>query len=144
MNYIVYRYGEVLLIAAEAGNEIGLTTEAVGYVNQLRARARSGGVINWDGGGYGSYGPSASPADVSSGIGQDDFRTLVLEERRLELAFEYKRWQDIVRRDMGDQVFGPDGFETWDSFDKTKNYLWPIPQTEIDKSPNLKPQNPGY
>ena len=144
LNYIVYRYGEVLLIAAEAGNEIGLTTEAAGYVNQLRERARSGGVINWDGGGYGSYGPSASPADVASGISKDEFRTLVLEERRLELAFEYKRWHDIVRRDMGDQVFGSDGFETWDSFDKTKNYLWPIPQTEIDKSPNLKPQNPGY
>ena len=144
MNYIVYRYGEVLLIAAEAANEIGNTPEAVGYVNQIRARARAGGNINWEGGGYGSYPPSDSPADVSAGISQDDFRNLVLEERRIELAFEYKRWHDIVRRDLGDQVFGPDGLETQPNFDKSKHYLIPIPQTEIDMSPNLEPQNPGY
>ncbi|MFH0756851.1 MAG: RagB/SusD family nutrient uptake outer membrane protein [Bacteroidota bacterium] len=144
MNYILFRYAEVLLIAAEAGNEIDKTVEAVGYVNQVRARARAGGNINWEGGGYGSYGPSASPADASTGISKDEFRKLVLEERRLELAFEYKRWHDIVRRDLGEQVFGPDGFETWPNFDKSKNYLFPLPQSEIDMSPNLKPQNHGY
>ncbi len=144
MNYIVFRYGEVLLIAAEAANEINKTTEAVGYVNQIRARARAGGSINWEGGGYGSYPPSDAPADAASGISQNDFRTLVLEERRLELAFEYKRWHDIKRRDLGEQVFGPEGFETWSNFDKSKHYLIPLPQTEIDMSPNLKPQNPGY
>jgi hypothetical protein len=144
MNYIVFRYGEVLLIAAEAANEIGKTPEAVGYVNQIRARARAGGNINWEGGGYGSYPPSDSPADVSAGISQDDFRNLVLEERRLELAFEFKRWHDIVRRDLGDQVFGPDGLEHQPTFNKNKHYLIPIPQTEIDMSPNLEPQNPGY
>lgn len=144
LNYICYRYAEVLLIAAEAGNEIGQTAEAVGYVNQLRTRARAGGVVNWDGAGYGSYGPSDSPADVSSGINQDDFRTLVLEERRLELAFEFKRWYDIVRRDMGDEVFGANGLEAQPNFDKTKHYRMPIPQTEIDIHPNLEPQNTGY
>ncbi|RIJ50000.1 RagB/SusD family nutrient uptake outer membrane protein [Maribellus luteus] len=144
MNYIAFRYGEVLLIAAEAGNEIGKTTEAVGYVNQIRARARLGGNVNWGGAGYGSYGPSTSPADVPAGINQDDFRTLVLEERRLELAFEFKRWYDIVRRDMGDQVFGANGLEPQPNFNKTKHYLLPIPQTEIDIHPKLEPQNPGY
>jgi hypothetical protein len=144
MNYICFRYGEVLLIAAEAGNEIDKTAEAVVYVNQLRARARAGGNINWEGGGYASYGPSESPADVSTGISKDDFRNLVLEERRLELAFEFKRWYDIVRRDLGDQVFGPDGLEPQPDFDKNKHYIIPIPQTEIDMSPNLEPQNPGY
>ncbi len=144
MNYICFRYGEVLLIAAEAGNEIGRTAEAVGYVNQLRARARAGGNINWDGGGYGSYGPSDSPTDVTSGISQDDFRNLVLEERRLELAFEFKRWYDIVRRDLGEQVFNSSGLEPQPNFNKSKHYRIPIPQTEIDMSPNLEPQNPGY
>lgn len=144
MNYICFRYAEVLLIAAEAGNEIGNTTEAVGYVNQIRARARAGGNINYEGSGYGSYGPGDSPADVLSGISLDDFRTVVLEERRLELAFEFKRWYDIVRRDLGDQVFSADGFETQPNFDKTKHYLLPLPQTEIDVHPKLEPQNPGY
>lgn len=144
MNYVCFRYAEVLLIAAEAGNEIGKTSEAVDYVNQIRARARAGGNINYEGSGYGSYGPSDSPADVSSGIGKDDFRTLVLEERRIELAFEFKRWYDIVRRDLGDQVFGPNGLETQPNFNKNKHYLLPIPQTEIDVHPKLGPQNPGY
>jgi hypothetical protein len=144
MNYVCFRYAEVLLIAAEAGNEIDKTSEAVGYVNQIRARARAGGNINYEGSGYGSYGPSTSPADVSSGISQGDFRNLVLEERRLELAFEFKRWYDIVRRDLGDQVFGANGLETQPNFNKAKHYLLPIPQTEIDVHPKLAPQNPGY
>lgn len=144
INYICFRYAEVLLIAAEAGNEISKTTEALGYVNQLRARARAGGNVNWEGANYGSYGPSTSPTDVSSGISPDDFRTLVLEERRLELAFEFKRWYDIVRRDLGDQVFGANGLEIQPNFNKEKHYLLPIPQSEIDISPNLEPQNSGY
>lgn len=144
MNYICFRYAEVLLIAAEAGNELGKTGEAVGYVNQVRARARSGGIIDFDGNGYGSYGPGNSPADVSAGISQSDFRTLVLEERRIELAFEFKRWYDIVRRDLGDEVFSATGLEgTHSGFNKNK-YLLPIPQEELDIAPYLGPQNPGY
>ncbi len=144
MNYVCFRYAEVLLIAAEAGNELSKTAEAVGYVNQIRTRARAGGVINYAGSGYGSYGPSASPADAPAGIGQDDFRTLVFDERRLELAFEFKRWYDIVRRDLGEKVFGANGLETQPNFNKAKHYLLPIPQTEIDVHPKLAPQNPGY
>lgn len=144
MNYVCFRYAEVLLIAAEAGNEIDRTAEAVGYVNQIRARARAGGVIDFDGSGYGSYEPSSSPEDVLSGISKDDFRTLVLEERRIELAFEFKRWYDIVRRDLGDQVFGASGLETQPNFNKAKHYLLPLPQIELDVHPKLEPQNPGY
>jgi hypothetical protein len=142
LNYICYRYAEVLLIAAEAGNELGYTVEAVGYVNQLRARARAGGDVDWSGADYGSYEPSDSPADVSTGISQDDFRDLVLEERRIELSFEFKRWYDIVRRDLGDEVFGENGLEPEPNFD-SEHYLLPIPQTELDIAPNLV-QNPGY
>jgi len=144
MNYTLFRYAEVLLIAAEAGNEIGKTAEAVGYVNQVRARARKGGVINFPGSGYGTYAPSPIPADAPAGIGKDDFRNLVLEERRLELAFEFKRWYDIKRRDLGPQAFSANGLEPQPNFNKDKHYLIPIPQTEIDMCPNLKPQNPGY
>ena len=144
MNFVVYRYAEVLLIAAEAGNEIGKTDEGAGYVNQVRERARRGGIINFDGNGYGTISPSPVPADVSLGMSKDDFRKMVLEERRIELAFEYKRWYDIKRRDLGDEVFGPNGREPQPRFDKAKHYLLPIPQKELDISPNLNPQNFGY
>lgn len=134
-NYVLYRYAEVLLIAAEAQNELsGPSAEAVGYVNQVRQRAR-----NW---------PdkiSEVPADVATGLSKDEFRKLILEERRLEFAFEYKRWFDIKRRRLGDEVFkGENSLEPHPGFDGTKHYLLPIPQTELDKNPNLAPQNPGY
>ncbi|WP_067150989.1 RagB/SusD family nutrient uptake outer membrane protein [Pseudotamlana agarivorans] len=145
-NYCLMRYAEVLLIAAEAANELGRTSEAEGYLNQVRERARRGGVTN-------GFVPSASPADVS-GSSQDEFRDIVLEERRLELAFEFKRWYDIVRRRLGDEAFGPNGLEsevTTESgvgpaqkfWDPSRDYLLPIPGDEILLNPNLE-QNPGY
>lgn len=143
LDYPTMRYAEVLLIAAEAANELGNTAEAVGYVNQIRARARQGGVIDYYGNGYGSYGPSSVPADIVGIPSQSEFREIVLEERRVELAFEFKRWYDIVRRDLGDQVFGSSGRESQPNFNKSKHYLLPIPQSEIDLNPNLS-QNPGY
>ena len=132
-NYQLMRYAEVLLIAAEAAAELGNTTEAAQYVNMIRERARNGD---------GTAAPSAVPADISTATVQD-----VLEERRLELAFEQKRWYDIVRRRLGDQVFGPNGFETelqgTANFDPSRDYLLPIPPLEIANNPNLT-QNPGY
>ena len=132
-NYQLMRYAEVLLIAAEAAVELNRAAEADQWINMLRERARNG-----DGTGE----PSAVPADISGATVED-----VLEERRLELAFEHKRWYDIVRRKMGDQVFGPNGFETelqgTQNFDAARDYLLPIPPLEITNNPNLT-QNPGY
>jgi hypothetical protein len=132
-NYQLMRYAEVLLIAAEAAAELGNTSEAARYVNMIRERARNGN---------GSGAPSAIPADLSSATVAD-----VLEERRLELAFEQKRWYDIVRRRMGPEVFGPNGFEQeqlgTQNFDPARDYLLPIPPFEIDNNPALT-QNPGY
>jgi len=67
-----------------------------------------------------------------------------MEERRIELGFEWKRWFDIKRRDLGDVVFkGPNSTEPHATFDKTRDYLFPIPQTTIDVNPNIT-QNFGY
>ncbi len=142
LDYVVFRYAEVLLIAAEAANEVGNTAEGISYVNQLRARARNAGTIDFFGNGYGTYAPSASPADVNGGTNQDDFRQLIIEERRIELAFEGKRWFDIVRLDLGNQAFGSGGLEPQGSFSSFR-YLLPIPQHQMDLSPNFI-QNPGY
>ena len=57
---------------------------------------------------------------------------------------EYKRWFDIQRRKLGEIVFqGADSMEPH-SFDPARNYLLPLPQDELDRNPNLLPQNPGY
>lgn len=128
-NYQLMRYAEVLLIAAEAAVELGRTAEADEWINMIRARARNGN-------------GSAVPANISGATVAD-----VLEERRLELAFEHKRWYDIVRRRLGGEVFGPNGFETefqgTQNFDPARDYLLPIPPIEITNNPTLT-QNPGY
>ncbi len=133
-NYITMRYAEVLLTAAEALNEITPgTTEADGYVNRVRARARNkaGRTVSF-------------PANVAPGMSQVDFKNMVIEERRLEFAFEYVRWYDIKRLKIGAQVFGPTGLEPHANFDSTRDYLFPLPGTELQINPNLKPNNTGY
>lgn len=135
LNLTAMRYAEVLLIAAEAVNEDeGPTAEAIGFVNQIRQRARNAA------GQQNNF-----PEDVAPGISKENLRNLVVEERRLELSFEWKRWFDIKRLKIGEQVFkGPSSLEPHENFDPAKHYLLPIPQKEIDINPNLLPQNPGY
>ena len=72
-NWPVYRYSEVLLFLAEALYEQGKTADAAVYLNQVRARA--------------GLAASAAP----------DMREAIYQERRVELAFENKRWFDLVR-----------------------------------------------
>ncbi len=76
-NWPILRYADVLLMLAEAQNEqAGGSAEALGYLNQIRSRA----------------GLTALTA-----MSQNEFRTAVLKERRLELAFENHRWFDLKR-----------------------------------------------
>lgn len=131
-NYSMIRYAEVLLIAAEAGVEIG-AADALDFLNEVRGRARNGGEST--NGGYvaETIAPSAVPADLNAITVAD-----VLEERRIELAFECKRWYDIKRRQLGDQVFGASGYEgAKPDWNAAEDYDTPIPQDEIDRNPNL-------
>jgi starch-binding outer membrane protein, SusD/RagB family len=75
-NWPVYRYAEVLLFLAESLNEQGKTAEAATYLNQIRTRA---GLV------------------ATKAVAQADMRTAIYQERRVELAFENKRWFDLVR-----------------------------------------------
>ena len=136
-NQAVLRFGEVLLIAAEALNEQGQSERAIALVNELRARARGGkaGVEN-----------RLLPADLPSGLSQRAAWDAIWQERSYELAFEFKRWHDLVRRDSMQAVMSrftpvragvPNG-------DNVKDYhiLLPMPQTELDKTGMQ--QNRGY
>ncbi|MGG7665114.1 RagB/SusD family nutrient uptake outer membrane protein [Dyadobacter sp. BHUBP1] len=75
-NWPVYRYSEVLLFLAESLNEQGKTADAATYINQVRTRA----------------GLAATKA-----ASQADMREAIFKERRVELAFENKRWFDLTR-----------------------------------------------
>ncbi len=134
-NYNIFRYAEVLLMAAEAINEAngGPNSKAYEYLNKVRARARNFGGTQTD-----------YPADLQAGLSQADFRAVVREERRVELAFEWKRWYDLKRWGNAKEAFsGANSYEPHPTF-QDFNYLLPLPQDELDRNPNLLPQNSGY
>jgi len=121
-HYCLYRYADVLLFAAEAIAESdGATTEAIGYVNQIRSRARFNGIEE-----------TAFPADISTDISDADFIEVVREERRLEFAFEFKRWYDLKRWGSIEEAFTSSESYEPHVVDLSRDYLFPIPQTEID------------
>ncbi|ODS83641.1 MAG: hypothetical protein ABS46_05930 [Cytophagaceae bacterium SCN 52-12] len=131
-HYCLFRYADVLLMAAEAIAESeGPTPEAIGYVNQVRERARFNGttVTNF-------------PADVSLDISKADFIATVREERRLEFAFEFNRWYDIKRWGILEEVFTSAGSLEPHNVNPQRDYLFPVPQTEVDITGF--PQNNGY
>lgn len=121
MDFPVLRYADVLLMKAEALNNLGKTTEAEAPLNEVRARAGLPAV---------------------TGLSQADFKAKVLHERRMELAFEGQRWFDLIRVDNGD--YGLNFLHSIGKVNATSKFLLlPIPQKEIDANPNLT-QNPGY
>ncbi|MGY5252480.1 RagB/SusD family nutrient uptake outer membrane protein [Sphingobacterium spiritivorum] len=125
----------MLLMAAEAINEAngGPTSAAYNYINAVRARAR-----------YTPEGSRSYPADLQTGMSQEAFRQAVREERRVELAFEWKRWYDLKRWGIIVEAFN--GAKAYESQPNVKPFhaLLPIPQEEIGRNANLLPQNPGY
>ncbi|SHM12921.1 RagB/SusD family nutrient uptake outer membrane protein [Flavobacterium saccharophilum] len=136
----VYRYAEVLLFLAEAMNEQG-KPQALTYLNQVHANPRTG----------------LTPITISD---QTQLRDLIQEERRIELAFENKRWLDLVRTGKAIQVLKAQGENIKANPQKyyypvnitppassynvsEKHLLFPIPEREIRLNPSFK-QNTGY
>jgi len=112
------RYAEVILMKAEALNELGQTSEAIPLVNQIRKRAGLGDT------------PFTS---------QDDIRKAIYKERRLEFAFEHDRWFDLVRTGQAAAAMAADG----KNFIVGKHELWPLPTSFIREANGLSQQNPG-
>ncbi len=151
-NIKVLRFADVLLVGAEASNESGAMDDAYAYVNRVRARA---GLPNL------------------AGLSQDQLRDSIYLEFRKELCFEAQDYEELVRQGKlienkmaymtytipamyndDRSVFKP-GQALLDNIALRQpgphynyeidahNTLFPIPQSAIDKNPNLK-QNPGY
>lgn len=119
------RYADVLLIAAEAANELGKPGDALMYLNMVRERAR---------GGDASILPDVTTTD------QAELRQAIWHERRVELAMEQHRYFDIVRQGRAAELLQAQG----KNFVEGKHEDFPIPQTEIDLSGGRLVQNNGY
>ncbi|MFO7617133.1 MAG: RagB/SusD family nutrient uptake outer membrane protein [Bacteroidales bacterium] len=123
LNYIYLRYADVLLMKAEAFNELNRPDSAKANLNQVRQRAR------------GSF-QGEAPADLLPDItlsDQTQLRLLIRKERRVELAQEFHRYLDLMRwgKTYAESVLGAEfNYET-------KRYL-PIPQAEIDANQAIK------
>jgi len=76
-NWIIYRYADILLMKAEALSQLGEYDQAIKYLNRIRTRA--------------SMTAKSAPGDPET------FEDMILEERAKELAFEGKRWFDLMR-----------------------------------------------
>ncbi len=122
LNIPVLRLSEMYLILAEAA---GPTAEGVEAINKVRRRA------------YGL--PINTPAPtVDYTTATPNFKAAVIQERRLEFAFEDDRWYDLKRTGTLVATMKAQGKNAQDF-----NNLLPIPQAEINVNPNLT-QNPGY
>lgn len=127
MDYPVIRYADVLLMYAEALNEVAYDSKEDGeaFTALNRVRTRSG----------------ASAKKASELPDQDAFRKAVWQERRLELALESHRWFDLLRTGQAIEAMRAVGLDITDN-----DLLYPIPESEVRimNNPATFPQNPGY
>lgn len=125
-NWPIYRYSEVLLFLAEVLEEQGKSVEAAIYLNQVRARA--------------GLAPITSSRDA------------IYKERRVELAFENKRWFDLVRTGKAVEVitaygnrikanpqayYYPEGAKPPDNAFTNIDLVYGLPAAEADLSPHF-------
>ena len=127
-DWVLIRYAEVLLMYAEAQNEVsGPDASVYKAINEVRAR------------------PGVNMPPIPTGLSKDDMRTRIMHERRVEFGLEGKRYLDM-KRWKTIETYVPtivDAGGVQRKFDPSKNYVFPFPQSEIDVNPQLK-QNANY
>ena len=129
---MVLRYGDLLLMYAEAQNEAaGPDASVYAAVNSIRQRA---GLL---------------PYEVPAGKSKEEMREIIRRERRIELAAEGYYYTDIRRWKTAEVVMNATIFNSQNlpivkrTFNPARDYWWPVPQTQRDLNPALT-QNPGY
>lgn len=136
INFPLIRYADVLLMLAECYNETGKQDEAVALINQVRQR------------------PSVNLAALNSGPSWLEARSKeqvferIKQERAVELAGEGHRFHDLRRWKLLLTLSNKDeyaftGTRLFTRIIGQRDYLWPIPSTEIEKNDKLT-QNPGW
>ena len=142
-NFPILRYSDVLLMLAEAENELEGPSNAVKYLNEVRQRA-FGGVDTYN---------------VKAGaLTKEDLRQIIKDERGRELCFEMLRHFDLIRwGELADRMSelvswaqiggewnqGPTNVYTYFMLDDTYNYF-PIPDAEISVNREITSNNPGW
>ncbi len=134
-NFYLLRMGDIVTLKAEAQNELGDLEGARATLNLVRHRV--------------------SLPDVVAST-KEEMRSKILLERRLELAFEAQRWDDLVRAGVATDVMTSLNEYKYSCNDGEPSapikinyncdhdhWIMPVPQAEIDANPNLV-QNPGY
>lgn len=138
VNFPVIRLADVYLMLAEAYNEEGRYDDAVEYINKVRARKSVNmPLIN------------SGPAHLAAS-GRDQIFDRIFHERAVELAGEGIRDSDLRRWKISHKILNRDelgitGKKMFSRvFKEGRDYLWPVPATEIEMNELLKPQNPGW
>ncbi len=137
-DWILIRYADVILMLAEVNLYLGDEATAIGFLNQVRERAK---LPLYDV-------AKANPAYNSK---YPTLKAAILHERRVELAFENHRWFDLLRSYTPDELtayfraksqadFGAAKISNFGS----KDYYYPIPFDEVKLNPEKMYQNPGY
>lgn len=131
LNYTFMRYSEVLLMKAEALNELNRTSEALVPLNKIRKRARESYLYDADLPGFGSV-PNDLLPDVTA-VDKISVRAAIQHERRVELGLEFHRYYDLMRYG---KVAAEDALNDV-GFDYGLNRYFPIPQSELDTNTNI-------
>lgn len=124
---IILRYADVLLMYAEALNEVGYngsqTAPATVALNAVHTRA------------------GLTPIDITSVPDQASFRKAVMLERQKEFPYEGQRWFDAVRMGGAQEAAAAEGHTI-----QQYQFLFPIPTSELERINNesIMWQNPGY
>ncbi|WP_069660956.1 RagB/SusD family nutrient uptake outer membrane protein [Arcticibacter eurypsychrophilus] len=133
-NKIFIRWADVILWKAEALLETGDYPAAITIINSIRTRARN--TVTADG----TITPAGTlPNRNVSSTDKTQIKDWLVKERRAELGFESQRFNDLKRWGLAKDFLKSLGINFQD-----RNYIYPIPQGEIDKSGGTIAQNPNY
>ncbi len=158
VNFCLLRYADVVLMAAEAYNEIGETATAWTLLNRVRERAEATPVTSAN---YSSLlkAPKVYDLDfIDDGDEQGRFRTALFWERGFELACEGQRKYDLIRWGVLEEALrltydnttanttgSTKGFLAGENFRSGQHELFPIPLDEMQTNPRLENiNNPNY
>ena len=132
MNFPLIRYADVLLMYAEALNEVnGPTQQVYNEVNKIRSR------------------PTVGMPGLPAGLTKQQMQLAIRLERRIELAgeglyfYDVRRWKTAETENAGKFRDYKGDVVSTRVFNPNRDYLWPIPFTDIQLNPSLK-QNPIY